>query len=311
VISAAIIVSALLAVSTEDVTRLLKERECRYTGGSYHNELFHYRLFVPSSLNQTRYPLLVWLHGLGDEIGSDNRGQLKWMDITLFAAAEPRFFVLAVQCPKANPTWFHVGGDRASDMLSVTADILRKTLRECPIDPDRVYVTGISGGATGCWEMALRYPEMFAAVVPMGGGGGDLSRAARLRDVPVWAFHFSNDGNAPSKDDENMVGAMKTLGGNAHLTIREAAPGQWAHNCWEPAFKQYKVMSWMLSQHRGGRCWLPPGCRPWKWRHILAMPAGFLAIAWLAWSRAKRKHSKPLPSDGDFILCLPEEKVAP
>jgi hypothetical protein len=83
----------------------------------------------------------------------------------------------------------------------------------------------------------------------------------------------------------------------------------------------------MLAQRRGGLCWAPAGCHAWKWRDVLAMPAGLLAIVWLAWLRAKRKRRKRFASslsakppsqtasrssaeEADFILCLPEETVS-
>jgi hypothetical protein len=143
-----------------------------------------------------------------------------------------------------------------------------------------------------------------------------VSRAAELKNIPIWAFHNVDDAGTPSDGDKATVAAVNMAGGNARLTFPRSSDDK--HDSWSAAFRKYNIVSWMLAQHRGGLCWCPPGCRPWKWRHILAMPAAFLAVSWLAWSRAKRKHRRRQPlmvadhpqssdDEGDFILCLPEE----
>ena len=105
-------------------------------------------------------------------------------------------------------------------MLTVTADILQKTMRECPIDTNRIYLAGLSAGGAGCWKMAMRYPDLFAAVIPMASDGGDSSRATKLANVPIWAF--INDGER--KGVEDTVAVVKSADGIVHLTVMQA-PG--------------------------------------------------------------------------------------
>ena len=116
-----------------------------------------------------------------------------------------------------------------------------------------------------------------------------------------------------------MVAAVNGAGGNACLTFPSTP--DWKHDSWTAAIQKHDIMAWMLAHCRDGLCWVPPGCRPWKWRSMLAVPAAFLAIAWLTWLREKQKRRKsalaarPLletqvpgsEEESDFVLCLPDK----
>ncbi|MEN6406581.1 MAG: PHB depolymerase family esterase [Thermoguttaceae bacterium] len=283
-----IVASALLAVTPVRA----ESHEYRYTGGCYQNRLFQYRLVVPDSLKpERRYPLLVWLHGVGEN-GSDNRRNLRHINIIADSlAGHLDFFILAVQCPPDNPTWYRSRGGKDNnanqeDMITVTAAILQKTMHDCPVDHDRVYLAGVSSGGSGCWEMAMRYPKWFAAVVPLASGGGDISRAANVRNLPIWAFHNVNDSGSPFESVQQTVDAIVACGGNAHLSLL-AAPG---HDCWTTAIEQYPIISWMLEQRRGALCWIPPGCHFWQWWHLLTLPCAVLLFTRLAWHLEQRRR---------------------
>ena len=173
---------------------------------------------MPRSLKPTEcYPILVWLHGYGER-GSDNQKNLRWLE---FVLDDPRhveryrFFILATQSPDGY--WSRGTAAVADDMMTITAEILRKTMCEYPVNQQRVYLSGVSGGGDGCWEMVMRVIRFFAAVVPMGSGGGDVSRAARVANVPIWAFHNMNDKECPPDGVKEMVAAVKKAGGNVHF----------------------------------------------------------------------------------------------
>lgn len=195
-------------------------------------------------------------------------------------------------------------------------------MREYPVDQGRIYVAGVSSGGSGCWEMALRYPKLFAAIAPMSSAGGDTSRASRLKNIPIWAFHNLDDDQTPPDGDKAMVATVNSADGDAYLTF-PPTPG-WKHDSWTAAIKKYDILAWMLAQRCGGPCWQPPGCESWKWQNILAMPAGMLAIVWLAWRREKRRQycrdmaaitdqeqaeTSPQGSDeqADFTVRLPDK----
>ena len=212
------------APKPQDFASLFEAHETRYSGGKYKGQLFKYRLFVPRDLNPAdRYPLIVWLHGVG-EAGEDNRLSLKYLDL-LFNDRDNieryQFFMLVVQCPSADRVWFHSyvqaysEVDSPDEMLTVTLSILRKTMQEQPVDPDRVYLAGLSSGGIGCWELAMRHPELFAAIVPMSAGHDDLSRAEKLANIPIWAVINHHERSAVDK----IISAVNDAGGTAYLQV--------------------------------------------------------------------------------------------
>jgi dienelactone hydrolase len=275
--------------------------EYRYTGAGYHDELFQYRLFCPGHLDPPdKRPLVVWLHG-NCESNRDNIAHLKWLDQFIFQApwenGRHPFFLLAVQCPRDNFAWTQRSGESQDDMVNVAAAILDQTIHDYPIDRERIYLAGVSSGGAGCWELAIRNPEYFAAVAPMGSDGGANSRVARLVNIPVWAFHSSRDSATPIDRVRNTVRALKLAGGNVHLTEIDSTK----HDCWTAAFNDYHLLDWLLSQTRG-QVSPAPGAIPlrtrmqdiaarWKWWQVLTqigVAAVFIAATWEAVRRRQR-----------------------
>ena len=109
-------------------------------------------------------------------------------------------------------------------MLTVVAEILRKTIGDYSVDQDRVYLAGVSSGGNGCWEIAMRHPDLFAAVVPMGSGGGDLSRAANLVNIPIWAFHSLEDKSTPPVGTQQMAAAVMAPAVTFASRFRQSRP---------------------------------------------------------------------------------------
>ena len=221
---------------------------------SRNGPVYHYRLFEPERTGEPElYPLVVWLHGYGER-GDDNLHQLKWLDSLMFRAPRRRerfrFYFLAVQCPRRQDVWF----DRTAatsksrpDMLEITHAIVQRLLREKPIDVDRVYLSGLSGGGTACWEYASRYPDTFAAVLPLGGGRAHPATLNQLSRTPIWAFHSTADERMPVAGVRHTVTALKGAGGNVALT--EIASTE--HDCWCAAFREHHAFDWLMSQRRG------------------------------------------------------------
>lgn len=174
-------------------------------------------------------------------------------------------------------------------MLTITHEVLRKTMAEYPVDADRVYVSGVSSGGSAVWEMVLRYPDTFAAAAPLSSAGGDISRINRLTDIPIWAFHSLHDKATSIEHVQRMVAAVEQVGGNVHLTV---VPSD-VHSTVGPAFRDVKVIDWMLAQRRGAWvCWTPPGHQPWKWWHILIVPGVFAAIVYFAWYVERNRRNR-------------------
>lgn len=154
-----------------------------------------------------RYPLVIWLHGAGQS-GSDNEAQMGGATKPFSDPANQETrpcFILAPQCPSREIGWKN---EVATNLMALIADLTDKL----PIDETRIYLTGSSMGGSGSWNLATSYPGVFAAVVPLC-GGGDPKKAEMLKDTPIWAFHGDQDMDVPLERSKSMVDAIEALGG--------------------------------------------------------------------------------------------------
>lgn len=217
---------------------------------------FAYRLLQPASITPgTRYPLVIFLHGAGER-GNDNLSQLKyfptWMAEQKSRQAHP-CFVLAPQC-RDDQKWVDVDWSKIEstpqsptptvDMMAVIA-ALEDTLKHEPIDPARIYLTGLSMGGYGSWDLAARMPERFAAVLPIC-GGGDEATAARIKDLPIWCFHGDADTAVRVERSQTMIEALRAAGG-APKYSELAGVG---HDSWTPAYRDPDVLAWLFAQKK-------------------------------------------------------------
>jgi predicted peptidase len=158
------------------------------------------RLMSPHS-NVRKQPLVVFLHGAGER-GHDNLRQLQNLPEQLaLPTFRKRFpcFVLAPQCPSGSYWSQHM--DELETLIERVAD-------EHPVDRSRIYLTGLSMGGFGSWELAARRPDLFAAVIPIC-GGGDPEWASQLSDVPIWAVHGDADEAVSVDYTRTMIAAIE------------------------------------------------------------------------------------------------------
>ncbi|SDF73169.1 Alpha/beta hydrolase family protein [Dyadobacter soli] len=204
-----------------------------------------YRLLNPLDYDSTQqYPLIVCLHH-GGAHGKDNMQQLS-ADPAPFLMELPTrtkypAFVFMPQCPKG------LGFSGAYGNASVDSLVFR-TMRELlgrlPIDRKRIYVLGISGGGYGSWHFASVHPELFAAAIPIC-GGGDPQYGPKLVNVPIWAFHGARDKMAPVSHSRDMIAAIRKAGGKPKYTEYEFA----GHGIWDKVGNE-DIMEWMFAQHK-------------------------------------------------------------
>ena len=125
--------------------------------------------------------------------------------------------------------------------------LLDEVLAKYKVDPDRVYLTGLSMGGFGSWELGTSIPERFAAIAPIC-GGGKPSQAARLKDVPVWAFHGAKDRVVPIARTEAMIKALKDAGCEPKFTVYPEA----GHDSWTETYNNPELYKWFLEHKRAG-----------------------------------------------------------
>jgi len=129
--------------------------------------------------------------------------------------------------------------------MGLTLELIEKLSQEFAIDRKRLYITGLSMGGYGTWDIIQRHPDMFAAAMPVC-GGGDSAAAPLIKDLPIWVFHGDKDGAVPVIRSQNMVAALKQAGSKVKYT---EYPGV-GHNCWTQTYANQDVLKWFFSQKR-------------------------------------------------------------
>lgn len=131
--------------------------------------------------------------------------------------------------------------------------LLKDVQERYNVDPNRVYLTGLSMGGYGTWELALAHPEKFAAIVPLCGGGTLLpvllattKQLRAIRSLGVWAFHGAKDSVVPLLESERMIAALKEVGNRAKLTVYPNSE----HDCWTETYANPALYKWLLSHRR-------------------------------------------------------------
>lgn len=217
-------------------------------------DVLKYRIHLPSDLPEgARVPLIIFLHGAGER-GDDNALQLKHgvTDLIRFAQTNGQAIVLVPQCPTGqmwvNTNWSsnsHRMPSMPATPMRLVLLLLQDALARLPVDPKRVYVTGISMGGYGTWDLLQRKPELFAAALPIC-GGGDTELAPKIKQVPIWTFHGDKDGAVPVSRSRDMVAALKACGGK--IDYREYAGA--SHDVWSRTYADPAVLKWLFSQRK-------------------------------------------------------------
>lgn len=186
------------------------------------------------------YPLVIFLHGRGSG-GSDNEKQLGSGPRSFAQPAnygDRPCFILVPQCPDDTIGW---NGGVQDDLFK----LIELALKSLPIDKKRVYLTGLSMGGYGTWSAIAREPDLFAAAIPVCGGGNPAS-ARELRKLPIWAFHGEDDDIVPADQSRRMVEALEKARANIKYT---ELPGV-KHNAWDFVYPKAEVHEWLFAQTR-------------------------------------------------------------
>ena len=243
-----------------DPTTVYEDKSISFTGGEYKDEEFHYRLMKPANLKaDTKYPLVIFLHGAGER-GSDNQKQLTYFPTQM---AQPRYrerfpcFVLAPQC-RDDHKWMNsdwtVPADpkmqeNPSEQTQTVMQMIESTLKNEAIDPDRVYLTGLSMGGFGSFDLGIRHPDWFAAIAPIC-GAADPAKVGAIKDIPVWIVHGSDDTVVLPDRSRSAFNVLKEAGGDP---VYVELPGV-GHNSWTPAYEDNDgLVPWMFRQRRATR----------------------------------------------------------
>ena len=250
---AVLVVAPLIAYAEpKEGTRDMLEKKT-YTGAE--GKTLLYRLLKPLNYNpKEKYPLVVFLHGAGER-GDDNDKQLVH-GVPEFLTPENRkdypCFLIAPQCPEGQK-WADVDWSAESEIqpkepsasMRLTLGLIDQMRKDYSIDAKRIYVTGLSMGGYGTWDVLARRPDLFAAAVPIC-GGADETTATKIAKIPIWAFHGAKDPTVNVARTRRMIAALKKAGGEPKYT---EYPDE-GHASWVPAYKDAAMMKWLFAQKK-------------------------------------------------------------
>jgi predicted peptidase len=196
-----------------------------------------YLLYLPEDYEQQEsWPLVLFLHGAGERGDDLEKVKVHGPPKLIAAGKQFPFVCVSPQCPE--DSWWD-----ATQLLALLDEIVRTH----KIDEDRIYVTGLSMGGFGTWELAARAPKRFAAIAPICGGGEAIGlRVRRFAHLPVWAFHGAKDTAVPLERSQQMIDVLKKEGGEPKLTIYPDV----AHDSWTETYNNPELYEWLLAQRR-------------------------------------------------------------
>lgn len=239
---------------------------------AYKKKVFHsetgdsllYRVLYPDNYDPAaKYPLVLFMHGAGER-GSDNEKQLTH-GATLFTDPENRLnypaIVVFPQCPE-NKYWVEIAvrttlRDELSDTFKnmketpvkeqqMVIDLVHALLASEAVDPDRLYIMGLSMGAMGTFDILARHPQLFAAAIPICGGGNTNAAANYAPYTSLWITHGAKDDVVPVNFSQEMYEALKSAGADVKYTEFPNAN----HNAWDPTFELPGLLDWLFSKSR-------------------------------------------------------------
>lgn len=193
-----------------------------------------YLIYYPRDFQaDKKYPVIFFLHGAGTRGETTERLQQNPSVLNLLKRQDKRgYILLAPLCERGN--WY--------EWMSVLVRLVAMYREISYIDKTRVYLTGLSMGGYGTWALATLYPDWFASVMPVCGGGiGGFAK--NLVNLPIRAFHGLRDKTVDPIESLQMAKAVNMAGGHAELILFP----ELAHNCWDAVYSDENNYDWLLS----------------------------------------------------------------
>ncbi|MEE4117289.1 MAG: prolyl oligopeptidase family serine peptidase [Marinilabiliaceae bacterium] len=196
-----------------------------------------YLVYTPEdylSDSDKSWPLLIFLHGAGERGNKLDLVKFHGPPKLAEEGEDFPFIIISPQVPERS--WWKP---------ALVQLLVEKIVAEYNVDIKRIYLTGLSMGGFGTWDTAMRFPELFAAIAPIC-GGGDTTMIANLKNVPVWNFHGAKDDVVPLERSEVMVNALKRAGGKVIFTVYPDAN----HDSWTETYNNPELYKWFLSHSK-------------------------------------------------------------
>ena len=216
---------------------MARQQEQSFSGQVTQNVALNFLLYLPPDYeSRPSWPLILFLHDYAER-GSDLE-LLKRHGLPKRIARGDDFpaIIASPQCPTAC-FW-----PEQTLELNALVDHLIASSR---VDTQRIYLTGLNMGGYGVWSLASRYPQRFAAMVPVG-GGGEWWMMDKLVSVPTWVFHRDMDDVVPLIELKVLVKRIRAAGGQAKITVY----AEFQREIWAQTYDNPELYQWMLEQRR-------------------------------------------------------------
>lgn len=226
---------------------------------SQNGNTLKYCLYVPDDYSSSKkYPVILFLHGAG-ELGTDNITHINNLEKMFLNNADYISQSILI-CPQT-AEWWNLDRNYTGDgngTLTSAMHLLEKIQKEYSCDKNRIYVTGLSMGGHGTWELLERYGNVFAAGVPLC-GFGNTNNGAAFKDIPIRIYHGTADPTVSYSSSQQMYNSIIAAGG----TKVELFPLHGVlHDAWNYAYADRDLFKWMFSQNKakGEVKYSPPAC---------------------------------------------------
>lgn len=203
----------------------------------YKNVIINYLLYLPKDYTEkNKYPMVLFLHGSGERGNDISLVEKHGLPKLIKQGKNFPFIIVSPQC-KDNTIW----NDNLEELYLLVEHIKSKY----SVDDKRIYCTGLSMGGFGTWAMAIRYPNLFAAIAPVCGGGISW-QASTIKHIPIWAFHGDKDEAVPIIYQQLMIDELKKYNSDVKFTVYPN--GQ--HNIWDITYNTDDLYEWLLSKSK-------------------------------------------------------------
>ncbi len=229
-----------------DINTTVSEPIKQIFNDSQNGNALPYCLYLPDNYTPSKkYPVILFLHGAG-EIGSDNALQLNNIK-NMFVYNADYIAQSILICPQT-PEWWSL--DRAygdgQGTLSSAMHLLEEVQNKYSCDKNRIYLTGLSMGSFATWDLLENYGDVFAAAVPVCGGGNEMNAAAYV-DIPIIMYHGTADPTVSFQSSQRTYDAIVAAGGTKALLISLEGVG---HDAWKQAYADRGMFAWLFAQDK-------------------------------------------------------------
>jgi predicted peptidase len=211
-----------------------------------------YLVWLPEGYGQdpeVQWPLIFFLHGAGSDVNDSKFVMSYGLPEVLYSGDQPQDFPFVVVSPQAFPgvPWWE------GDTVTILNALLDEVVATYQVDPNRVYLTGLSMGGYGSWWLATAYPDRFAAMVSVSGSGYRTATApeaevvCKMRDLPVWAIHGERDMISDPMANKIQLLTLGACGGEVEWTLYpDAGHGE----AYARAYRDPALYTWLLEHSR-------------------------------------------------------------